>query len=412
MSMDYSPNPKPLSALVVVEGEHPETEFFELFGERMELNLQLHVVKCNVYTLFKWMTEECLTADLTSDDLVLDVPRLIAQHENDEGVRNLLLQHYDALYLVYDCDLQDSRVSDKDDPPSVDSRARANLSELKQMVRVLNDEYSVTVGKLYLNYPMFESCLDADSFWDPSFLTRSVALGELLDDGYKHRVKGRLMHWAFRYRSNWTREDFYDLIRMNVCKAGCLLGVNDIDRNPERLYEGLSQDAILSEQWNRINAACEMAVLNTSVFIPIEQFGEKYPKFYQQIMSRREHPVICDSRKSSVAYERSDFVMFTNSSSLLCDLLINELTGMIRFFPDVDVIVFPDAFCRMLPDYHDLLAHYDMTKVEARNAAVSRAKLNWAMNWCCRSIIVKEGAKTMTEAIQHARNVIFVKSGR
>lgn len=83
MSMDSSPNPKPLSALVVVEGEHPETEFFELFGERMGLNLQLHTVKCNVYTLFKWMTEECSTDDLTSDDLVLDVPRLIAQHESD-----------------------------------------------------------------------------------------------------------------------------------------------------------------------------------------------------------------------------------------------------------------------------------------------------------------------------------------
>ena len=110
--------------------------------------------------------------------------------------------------------------------------------------------------------------------------------------------------------------------------------------------------------------------------------------------------------------ERSDFVMFTNPSSLQCNLLTNELKGMVRVFRDVDIIVFPDDFCRMLPDYRNLLAHYDMTKVEARNAAVSRAKLNLAMNWCCRSIILKEGAKTMTEAIQQARYVIFVKSGK
>lgn len=410
MSMDSSPNPKPLSALVVVEGEHPETEFFELFGERMGLNLKLHAVKCNVYTLFKWMTEECSTEDLTSDDLVLDVPRLIAQHESNESVRNLLLQHYDALYLVYDCDLHDSRVSDKDNPPSVDSRARANLLELEQMVRVLNDEYSTTVGKLYLNYPMFESCLDADSFCDPSFKTRNVALDKLLNDGYKHRVKGRLMHYAFQNRSNWTREDFYDLIRMNVCKAGCLLGVGDIDQNPERFYEELSQDAILLEQRERINTAREMAVLNTSVFIPVDQFGEKYPKFYRQIMSRREYPVICDSKQLFETNKRVDFVMFTNSSLSLCDLLIDELKGVVRAFRDVDVVVFPDDFCRKLPDYHGLLVPYDMTKVAARNAAVLRAKRSSAMNWCCRNTILNTGVKTMTEVIQNARTVIFVNN--
>lgn len=408
MSMDSSPNPKPLSALVVVEGEHPETEFFELFGERMGLNLKLHAVKCNVYTLFKWMTEECSTEDLTSDDLVLDVPRLIAQHESNESVRNLLLQHYDALYLVYDCDLHDSRVSDKDNPPSVDSRARANLLELEQMVRVLNDEYSTTVGKLYLNYPMFESCLDADSFCDPSFKTRNVALDKLLNDGYKHRVKGRLMHYAFQNRSNWTREDFYDLIRMNVCKAGYLLGVSDIDRNPERFYEALSQDAILLEQRKSITAGSGMAVLNTSVFIPVDQFGEKYPKFYQQIMSSREYPVIRDSKQLSETNESADFVMFTNPGLSLCDLLIGELKGMVQVFRDVDVIVFPDNFCRVLPDYHNLLVNYDMSKVAARNAAVLRAKRSSAMNWCCRNTILNTGVKTMTEVIQNARTVIFV----
>ena len=207
-----------------------------------------------------------------------------------------------------------------------------------------------------------------------------------------------------------SREDFYDLIRMNVCKAGCLLGVGDIDQNPKRFYEELSQDAILLEQRKSITAGSGMAVLNTSVFIPVDQFGEKYPKFYRQIMSSREYPVIRDSKQLSETNESADFVMFTNPGLSLCDLLIGELKGMVQVFRDVDVIVFPDNFCRVLPDYHNLLVNYDMSKVAARNAAVLRAKRSSAMNWCCRNTILNTGVKTMTEVIQNARTVIFVNN--
>ena len=83
---------------------------------------------------------------------------------------------------------------------------------------------------------------------------------------------------------------------------------------------------------------------------------------------------------------------------------------MVRAFRDVDVVIFPDDFCRKLPDYHGLLVPYDMTKVEAKNAAVSRAQRNLAMNWCCRNTILKTGVKTMAEAIQNSRTVIFVNN--
>ena len=410
MSMDSLPKPKPLSALVVVEGEKSEIEFFELFGDRMGLNLKLHTVRCNVYTLFKWMTEDCAVADLTRNDLVLDVPRLIAQHEEDEQERALLQQHYDALYLVYDCDLQDSRVSDKDNPPPIESRARANFAELEQMVELLDDEYSVTVGKLYLNYPMFEACLDADSFFDPAFQSREVSLDELLNDGYKHRVKGRLLHNAWSTRTDWKREDFFDLIQMNVCKAAHLLEVNDVEECADDMEHFLSQKAILKRQREYVQRTGMLAVLNTSVFMPIEQFGAKYPSFYTQVMRYREPPTICFADDGKDIRLHSEFMMFLHCARPANNLLLNELKGIIRVYPYVDLIVFADDFCRSMPDFRDLLKGYNMSNDKAKNAALSRLRRNPNLNYCCRvSLTNGETLAVLEIAKRIKRSIIFVR---
>lgn len=410
MSMDSLLKPKPLSALVVVEGEKSEIEFFELFGNRMGLNLKLHAVRCNVYTLFRWMTDDCAVADLTCNDLVLDVPRLIAQHEENEQERALLQQHYDALYLVYDCDLQDSRVSDKDNPPPIESRARANFVELDQMVKLLDDEYSVTVGKLYLNYPMFEACLDADSFSDPAFQSREASLDELLNDGYKHRVKGRLLHNAWLTRTDWKREDFFDLIRMNVCKAAHLLKVNDVEEYTDDMEHFLSQKAILKRQRENVQRTRMLTVLNTSVFMPIEQFGAKYPSFYAQVMRCRDYPTICFADDGKDIQMHSDFMTFLYRARPTNNLLLNELKGLIRVFPHVDVIVFTDDFCCSMPDYRNLLKEYNMSDDKAKNAALLRLRGNPNVNYCCR-VSLTNGEKLTIEEIAERikRSIIFVR---
>ena len=406
MSTDYLPNPKPLSALLVVEGEKTEIEFFNLFGERIGLNLTLHAVKCNVYTLFKWMKEECDGTDLTRDDFVLDVPKLIAQHETDESVRTMLQQHYDALYLVYDCDLQDSRVSDKDNPRPIESRARANLDELDQMVNLLDDEYSMTVGKLYLNYPMFEACWDADSFSDPAFSLRMFSLDELPCDGYKHCVTGRLLHHAWQSGTDWKREDFFDLIKMNICKAGHLLGGGNMGGSFDEIERFLSQDAILKAQRRSVEESGALAVLNTSVFLPIEQFGAKYPAFYSQVMEKREFPTLGFVGKCDDSPMLCDFVVFMERPHPKVGLLVNELKGIIRLFPKVDVIVFANDFCHSIPDYHNLFPIYNMSNPNAKEALLLRLRTEQNTNWCCRTALLNGGMRICSDVLEHVKNCI------
>lgn len=410
MSTDSLPNPKPLAALVVVEGERTEMEFFELFGRRMGLNLKLHTVRCNVYTLFKWMAKDCGEEDLTRDDLVLDVPRLIAQHEKDEHERDLLRQHYDALYLVYDCDLQDSRVADKDAPPPIEARARANFAELRQMVRLLDDEYDVSVGKLYVNYPMFESCWDADSFADPTFQTRRVALDELPNDGYKHSVSGRLLHQAWRFRAKWKDEDFYDIVRMNVFKAADLLGVVGVGRIESEIESVLSQEAILRRQQESVEKSSTLAVLNTSVFLPIDQFGQKYPLFFARIMEPRTYPSLCFADDGRDARTHSDFVVFMRCERQHGERLCGVLRGILRVYDNVDIVIFPDEFCRDRPDYHDAPKSYDMSNVKAREPALKRLRSDPLVNWCCRKTLLGEGMQTVLEVAELAKGtIVFVR---
>lgn len=362
--------PKPLSALVVVEGK-TEERFFKAFGDKLGMNLSIHAVCCNVYNLLRWMTlREDGTRIRDVSELTLDIPKLLEEHTNDPNAKAVLRRHYDAFYMIYDCDIQDTgyaaydsegnrqEIPDREHLPSIEDRARANMDELKKFLSLLDNEYDSTVGKLYINYPMIESLWDADSFSDPLFQKRVVRLQTLVDgEGYKGIVKSRLLHVERENVDEWETEDFSDLIRMNYLKARQLVA-------DERYH--FAQGDILSAQVVKACTQGELCVLNTSVFIPLDQFGDKYPGYCASIVGARSEP---------------ELVIVGHAGRDPSSILMAELQGIFHVKKNVSIIVFPDTFCSALPDYRGRIQLFDLKENWAKKAILS--KIDNMANWSC-----------------------------
>lgn len=415
MSTDSSQNPKPLSVLVIVEGQ-AEREFFSQFGEKLGLNLTIHTVCCNVYNLFRWMTEDLGDIEnLNQDELDLDIPKLIAEHAKNDAERALLSRHYDLLYLIYDCDLQDTlylasgrlleggRLPNKCEIPPVGDRARANLTELRKMIALLDDEYELSVGKLLINYPMVESLWDADSFYDPLYLTRKVALSTLeKKNEYKREVRRRLLFAAIDSLKEWTRGDYCDLIRMNLDKASIALRRTDVARSEDEMESCLSQGALLTAQIACAKDSQSLYVLNTSVFIPLE-----YSSFASEVLSSPHIPRI--GNREDCLVTTYDYIVSSNSAGAKReDLLATELQGLIRVERNVDVIIFPETFCQNLPDYEGAICKYDMVQPWARDAVQNKLKKSSNWHWCCRATMISDNACSLDDLIKRANRLIVV----
>lgn len=268
-------------ALVIVEGKTPDADLFGRIAEVLGLDLQVKAVRSNVYNLYNKLREQ---------DFAIDIRDVLSEMTDDPELKTALKADYRYFFLVYDCDIQDTRFTDRDAPPPIAERARANIPELREMLRQLDDEEDETKGKLFINYPMVESYCDCDSFFENEYRETTVELS-LLDrkDAYKKRVRHRLV--AQKELDAWTAGDVFSLMRMNAAKAYSLVtgrwqvpGYADYDR-------ACGDESLLSAQERLVAERGGLAVLNTSVLFPIYRYGQN-KGVYAHVAEQSAEPIV------------------------------------------------------------------------------------------------------------------------
>ena len=156
-----------------------------------------------------------------------------------------------------------------------------------------------------------------------------------------------------------------------------------------------------------VEKSAALSVLNTSVLIPLDQFGVD---FLKRIVQERTYPTICFSGESSNSGLPYDFVAFTQCPIANRNELREKLKGIIRAFKNTHLIVFPDDFCCGESDYRDLLKSYDMSNPKAAQAALERIHRQPDMNWCCLASMLQNEATTITDIASCIRqSIVFVK---
>lgn len=263
-------------ALIVVEGEVEEVEFFNSMRLSLGLDFETYAIGSNIYNLFRQMEKENFEIDVRH--LLLDIEPKPTEEEKIK-----ILDDYDFLFFIYDIDIQDSPREEMMAPLPISQRAKRNFEKLKKMIEELRDEEDLTRGLLLLNYPMIESYRDADSFFDNGFKNNSVSLSLLnQNDGYKKLVKHRLLS---RYNhQNWTRENFYDLMRMHAFKMNFVLKKRWRMPSPKMLMTENYNQLLVEAQFKKSLKDASVFTLNTSLLFPLYRYGTNFSD-YPQIKS-------------------------------------------------------------------------------------------------------------------------------
>ena len=144
--------------LAIVEGGKKEPQLLNrLFDTYMYKKRQIVSYGANIYDLYARI-QRYYGDDLENLDFLL----FLREREPDENKKKIFDDRYTDIYLIFDFDPQDNRFSAK---------------ALQQMMNYFND--STSRGRLYINYPMVESCIHILSFKNADYLSSCVRLDEL-----------------------------------------------------------------------------------------------------------------------------------------------------------------------------------------------------------------------------------------
>lgn len=251
--------------LLIVEGDRRERDFFNRLEEVFDLGYEIYSLKTNIYSLYKKMKDYEFNADIVE---VLKETNLSVEE------RKLLNNKFAYVYLVFDFDIQhNSRhgvFSEK--------QLQINLDKIKEMTKYFVNETDPTIGKLYLNFPMFESYRDLDSFTDEGYKDRICKLDEIKK--YKFNTSNRSL--ANIRIDKYSQQEFISLAKINLLKLNYMLN-NKFETLSFEEYQKITQFCIVLKQGecilnNFIN------VLNTSCLFIIDYFGNNN-NFYKRLFS-------------------------------------------------------------------------------------------------------------------------------
>ena len=240
--------------LLLVEGERLEKIVFKDLSRLYGLKSEIFCLRCNIFMLYNVMKQYDFNASI-KDILVEKSPKGIT----DEDYDILLNNKFAYTYLVLDFDLQHS----------IDN-INLELQQIREMCEYFNDETDDTIGKLYINYPMMESFRDRDDFIDEKFIDKIVHISDFVE--YKE-IAGR-SKLSSVHVENYKREGFDEIIKSNLHKANVKLFGNKI-KNYQNYLEHINTIRIFDEQCKCVNNNY-VYVLNTSLFLLIDYFGEKF----------------------------------------------------------------------------------------------------------------------------------------
>ena len=266
----------PVNILIVVEGEKREKPFLQQLLKLHGINAELFVFHANIYHLYHAMEKIDFNGDLR--DVLAALPCM-----KDQDLETLREARFAYTYLIFDCDAQHTINKEEGESSSIDEIIKQNLQRLKKMAAYFVDETDPSVGKLYVNYPMMESYRDCDNFFGENYRNARVCIDAI--KCYKETTGQKKL--ANIRVDRFSKENFMDLLRMNICKLNTMLGSGwKLPSYSE--YRAISeQKEITCYQKKTVDETRYMDVLNTTLFLLADYLGNMNG-FYDNIVADAE----------------------------------------------------------------------------------------------------------------------------
>lgn len=250
--------------LIIVEGLKTEPNFFKRLSDVFALKFDIYCLETNIYSLYKKMKEIDFNGDIK--DVLSEI---------HPSKKEMLAKKFAYTYLIFDCDAHHSR---KDESRTQEEIVLDNLAKLSEMVNYFVDETDPSIGKLYINYPMMESYRDCDKFFEEDYASAKVSIEEL--STYKNRVAKKKLSCI--HIDKYTKEQFSSLILQNLYKLNIIhhkiWGKPDYDT----YLKCSDSECILSEEKNLIVSEKLLSVINTSLFMITDFYGNRN-SFYEDL---------------------------------------------------------------------------------------------------------------------------------
>lgn len=248
-------------ALLIVEGEGLEPRFFTQMAQLYEMNVEIVSLRANIYLLYQKLKEY---------EFDYDVRIALKELLKDNATTDILDQTFAYTYLIFDCDAHHSGLSRRGEPAKpIGEVVRENYRHLHEMIDYFTDETDPERGRLYVNYPMMESYRDCNSWDDDTFQYRHVRYEDL--SRYKRGVG--MMKMSSSRIDKLTRDDFDGILRLQLRKYNWLTA----NRWESLSFEGYQKnESVCQRQVLDCQISLQqpiMAVINTSVFLPIDYYG-------------------------------------------------------------------------------------------------------------------------------------------
>lgn len=208
-------------------------------------DFDISVYGTTIYDLYDKMILDGCYASVVSflkDEGKLDLP---------DGVRPD--EAFNSIYLVFDFDPQDPRF---------------NFDHILQCAQFFSDE--TRNGKLYLNFPMFESLFDIQNQENTWVLSEAVSVKGLNGPTYKKSVKKRSVISGFSISS----QDYPKIIRLHECRYRKLMSIKETTTWP-----GTNLPALVRIQRSSMEGKkTEIAILNTFALLILDYNPTLLPK--------------------------------------------------------------------------------------------------------------------------------------
>ena len=267
--MEHSQN-NIAKVLMIVEGESLEPKFFEQLKKVFGIGVEIYMVGANIYRLYQELEKYEFNCDIK--DILPDIGNHI------EGIEELLSQRYAYTYLVFDFDAHHRERGEEG--LDIDTIVSNNVEKLEKMAAYFVDETDPSIGKLYINYPMMESYRDASCFFDEGYRDNEITIDDI---GQYKSIAGKKCLASINVK-RYTRENFADLTRMNVFKLYKICVGKWAAMTYEEYTSASKADVILGCQAERVRRERILDVINTSLFLVVDYFGNQ-KGFFDHVMT-------------------------------------------------------------------------------------------------------------------------------
>lgn len=253
--------PSHSKTLVIVEGFKREVDLVKYMAKACGMTMDIYAVGGNIYAIYQALCREGFDAN------VKDIAAELTRNRDD---KEILQNEFVDTFLIFDCDAHHTDNRAEKDVPQ-EALVERNMMRIREMAPYFDNSTDPTKGKLFVNYPMIESYRDCDDYFDPAYEAASVAIAQI--GNYKQLVGERKL--GSHHLDKFTSSQFESLCRMNVFKLSSIFGMGFRGMGYARFLECSSCASVAEAEAKAIRQTGEMPVLNTSLFLPLDYFGNK-----------------------------------------------------------------------------------------------------------------------------------------